>query len=946
MQGQHFSLYKDDPIKARVDFHKSLLLYVGISVIPVVLYGFYTNNWSAIKISTILGIMVLAFYFIISAKHLNIYLLISSICFYGLIIYIYHTVGTIYSVFVSIPTIYLVFSLTTTSRGTQLLHSALTFFIYFYLFISFYYNPVYDIPLPIEIMVSTSNLMAIYAIFHYHNQKTQKYQEQLKESLQFLQNVSDLNPSLIYAKDKDLKINFANKALLNGLQTSPEELWGKSIEDFNFSKESSQKIKQEDSMVIEKGKPIRLVEEYTRNGTDSKWFEITKIPLFDKNGNIKGLLGIDRDISQLKRTELALRQKEKNYQAFIKLSEDAISYISLTEPIPLDLPIDQQFDLYLERAYIADCNHAYAHFYGYDDPQKLIETKTKLKLVKEKENKKNIRFFYQTLANAKFNLANQERVSYNFKGEQCIILESIIGVVVDNKLHGLWGKKHDITKQRKAENALGENQLLLNSIINSTNDLVFSINLDMELLTFNKAASSVFYRTNSKKLAIGKNIIDCLIEEDKEVMSQYFEEVFQGKSLTMYPVLKDLETEELIHLAASFYPIMDKNNIITGCAVYAKNINELKETEQKLRISEQRYRTIFANTQMGIAMSSKGVFTDCNAAFAKMTGFTEEEIIGKDVISIMFAEDAEQSKKFNDDTYQTLKSIEFENRFIRKDGSKGWAWVHLQAIENEETNEIEYVGILADISSLKKIQNDLNTKNQELQKYIESNMQLENFAYLASHDLKSPIRSIVSFAQILQKSGMERLSTDEKDYLNFIIRASRNMQHLIDDLLMYSRVNTQKIKLSTINIRNLIKVIELELQSEIHQKNAQIICDKLPYIEADLTQMRQLFQNLITNAIKFQRTDVPPIVNICSKEEDEHYRFKVQDNGIGIPKEYQERIFLLFKKLHNPSEYEGTGIGLSLCKKIVEQHQGKIWLESEPNQGTTFYFTIGKDIKL
>lgn len=253
------------------------------------------------------------------------------------------------------------------------------------------------------------------------------------------------------------------------------------------------------------------------------------------------------------------------------------------------------------------------------------------------------------------------------------------------------------------------------------------------------------------------------------------------------------------------------------------------------------------------------------------------------------------------------------------------------------SDKVEQSRIIQDNVSL------LNQKNKELEKYIESNLQLENFAYIASHDLKAPVRTIVSFSQLLRKSAAEKLNKDEKDFLDFIIGATHNMQHLIEDLLTYARVNTQEHQTTTVNIGHLLSDIEGDLFAMINETEAKIAFKHYPAtIQGDPTKLRRLFQNLIQNAIKFRRSGIAPEVQIEGIEQEKDWLFSVKDNGIGIEKAFYDKIFLLFRKLHNIGVYKGTGIGLALCKKIVEHHNGKIWLESVLGEGTTFYFTIKK----
>lgn len=238
---------------------------------------------------------------------------------------------------------------------------------------------------------------------------------------------------------------------------------------------------------------------------------------------------------------------------------------------------------------------------------------------------------------------------------------------------------------------------------------------------------------------------------------------------------------------------------------------------------------------------------------------------------------------------------------------------------------------------------DLNQKNQELERYIESNMQLENFAYIASHDLQAPIRTIISFSQLLQRNLKGKLDEDGKEFLDFIVSASRNMKALIEDLLLYSRINNQDLNYQELKVDDILFAISAEIQSSVQEKNAIIEWDNVNQtVTGDLIKLKQLFQNLITNAMKFQRPNIQPIIKISGADKGSHWQFSIQDNGIGIEEEYFDRIFSLFQKIHGKEDFEGTGLGLAICKKIVEQHQGKIWLESEVNKGTTFYFTIKK----
>jgi signal transduction histidine kinase len=237
-------------------------------------------------------------------------------------------------------------------------------------------------------------------------------------------------------------------------------------------------------------------------------------------------------------------------------------------------------------------------------------------------------------------------------------------------------------------------------------------------------------------------------------------------------------------------------------------------------------------------------------------------------------------------------------------------------------------------------------KNNEL-KIIEeqlllSNKELEHFAFVASHDMKEPLRMIGMYTQLTQKKLNGQLEASTMEYMNYVTDGVSRMQNLLNDLLQYSRLNKNQKDKKAVNMNNIVAVVTHNLQVSIRDTHTEIISEPLPILTASISEMTQLFQNLVANSIKFRQIDVFPKIEIGIKDEAENYVFSFKDNGIGIEEKYKERVFNVFEKLHNHSEYEGSGIGLSTCRKIVQNMGGKIWIESEFGVGTTFYFTLPK----
>jgi len=224
---------------------------------------------------------------------------------------------------------------------------------------------------------------------------------------------------------------------------------------------------------------------------------------------------------------------------------------------------------------------------------------------------------------------------------------------------------------------------------------------------------------------------------------------------------------------------------------------------------------------------------------------------------------------------------------------------------------------------------------------LRSNSSLQQFAYVASHDLQSPLRTVISFAQLLEEKYGKNIDPIGKEYLDFIIVGTKRMQQLINDLLEYAKVEQAQANFEIVDINTLVEKVTFDLQFDIKKQNAKFEFSKLPSIYVNLTLIKQLFQNLFTNAIKFRQLD-DPIITIDFEERETEWQFSVKDNGIGFDMEDGKKIFEIFQRAVGLESYEGTGIGLAICKRVVEKHKGKIWVESESLKGTTFYFTISK----
>lgn len=344
----------------------------------------------------------------------------------------------------------------------------------------------------------------------------------------------------------------------------------------------------------------------------------------------------------------------------------------------------------------------------------------------------------------------------------------------------------------------------------------------------------------------------------------------------------------------------------------------------ELAISNERFLKIFESNPIGMSLSEikSGKITYANHIFYASFGYTKEEVIGKtsEELNLISAEE---------------KANGLEVLFTRKNGETFFAIVSYGIIEI--SNEKYTITSYQDISERKKAEVQLNQSKIELEG---KNKDLEQFAYIASHDLQEPLRTISNYVGLFEKQYKGKLDNNSDEYLNFISSATRRMQTLIHDLLEYSKIGRDKTTIE-IDCNQLLMEVLNDMAVPINESNANIKSAKLPTIKG-YAILKSLFQNLISNAIKFRKKETPAIVNITVQSQNKNWLFAIKDNGIGIDKTHHDKIFKVFMRLHSSEEYPGTGIGLAQCKKIIELHQGKIWVESEPEKGSTFYFTIPK----
>jgi len=327
----------------------------------------------------------------------------------------------------------------------------------------------------------------------------------------------------------------------------------------------------------------------------------------------------------------------------------------------------------------------------------------------------------------------------------------------------------------------------------------------------------------------------------------------------------------------------------------------------------------------------QGILISWNVGVQNLIGYREEEWIGQHA-SIIFtpaeqAEDVCQSEMRLAEETGCATDIRWHRR---KDGTEFFANGYMNTVRDEQGELIGFTKILSDETTRKQLQDSLT----------ESNSALEQFAYVASHDLQEPLRTIGAYSQLLAQRYQGKLDAEADQFLKFLLNASARMSDLVQDLLAYARLTTEEERPSSVALDEDLEAAITHLDQAIKESGGSVTHDPMPTLAVDRGQMVRLFQNLVGNALKYRKPDEPPKVHVSAEQNANEWVFSIRDNGIGFDPKFASTIFMPFKRLHTADEYPGTGVGLAICRRIVQAQGGRIWAESQPGEGSTFIFTL------
>jgi len=725
-------------------------------------------------------------------------------------------------------------------------------------------------------------------------------------------------PDLIAILDHEHKVVRVNKAMAAKLGLDPDECVGLHCYQAVHGTDEPPYFCPHSQLLKDGCEHTSEVHEDNLGGD----FIVSASPLYNSAGELMGSVHVARNINERKKAEEALKEAHDNLEEQVnertsKLKKQA-DLIDLTHDAIFVRNLDDEIIFW---------NKGAEEMYGWKEESALGINPNELLNTEFSKPLSEIKAVVLEKGRWEGELTHEKR-----DGKQ-IIVSSRWSLQKDekNEVTGFLEINNDITETKQAEQALKLASTYNRSLIEASVDPLVTIGPDGKITDVNGSTETI---TGYSRLhLIGTDFSDYFTEPEKA--REGYQQVFKEGMVLDYPL-------EIQHRDGFITPVLynasvyrDEDDEVIGVFAAARDVTELRKAEEELKLSYIYNRSLIeASVDPLVTIGPDGKITDVNNSTEIVTGRPREELIGTD-FSDYFTE-PEKAREGYTRVFQEGMVLDYPLEIMHKNGHITPVLYNASVYKDESGKVIGVFAAARDINELKKAEELLKLKINELAR---SNAELEQFAYVSSHDLQEPLRMIASYLQLLERKYEGKLDKKADKYIHFAVDGATRMQNLIDDLLTFSRVTTQANEFELTDIEVILNRVLTNLSVSIKENSATITHGTLPEIMVDGTQMTQVLQNLINNALKFRSKDNPKI-HISASQEDKYWLFSVKDNGIGIDPKYSERIFEVFKRLHKKRDYPGTGIGLSICKKIVERHGGRIWVDSKLGEGSTFYFNI------
>jgi PAS domain S-box-containing protein len=484
----------------------------------------------------------------------------------------------------------------------------------------------------------------------------------------------------------------------------------------------------------------------------------------------------------------------------------------------------------------------------------------------------------------------------------------------------------DITERKQTERAAR----WLAAIVDSSDDAIISKDLNGVVTSWNESAERLFGYTAAE--AVGKPITILIpadrLPEETEILAR----LKRGERMEHFETVRKRKDGTLLDISLTVSPVKDARGVVVGASKVARDITERKRIEAALLASEARFRQLAdAMPQIVWTARADGAPDYYNERWYEFTGFDRGTREGLSWEPLVHPDDIQNCRDSWNEAVRTGNEYRMELRMWDKHEHR-WRWFIARAlpVHDVQGNISKWFGTSTDIDDQKGVEGELRRANQDL----------EQFGFSASHDLQEPLRSVKVYSELLTETCRKKLDPEALEYLAFVRDGATRMEMLVRDLLTYTQVTKLDEQPETADAGEALSAALANLAGAVAEAGARVTADPLPSLPVHGGHLQQLFQNLVGNAVKYRSADRPATVHITAERHDGNWIFAVSDNGIGIEPKYRERIFGLFKRLHSNDQYSGTGIGLAICQRIVDRYHGRIWVESEPGQGSTFRFTL------
>ncbi len=470
---------------------------------------------------------------------------------------------------------------------------------------------------------------------------------------------------------------------------------------------------------------------------------------------------------------------------------------------------------------------------------------------------------------------------------------------------------------------------LLSAIVDSSDDAIVSKDLNGYITSWNKSAERLFGYTADQ--AIGRTVAELIIpadrqDEEVDILSR----LRRGERVDHFETVRKCRDGRLIDLSLTISPVRDPSGKIIGASKIARDISERKLAEGRLRRSEERFRQLAEVGPQFVWLSGpRGELEFVNQRWVDFSGLDLEATNDPSKLRLHIHPEDRLLEHW-ERCLATGTPFELEARLRGKDGEFRWFMMRSVPVRDDKGQVWRWFGTSTDIHENKILQLELQKANKDL----------EQFAYSASHDLQEPLRTMKIYSQLLSMKYRPQLGGEAAEFLDYVTSAANRMEMLVRDLFAYIQLPQEGIPSEPIDPQEPLASALADLAGAIAQSGARVTFDSLPPVRMQRTHLKQLFQNLIGNGIKYCSTERVPAVHVSCEPDGSMLVFTVSDNGIGIENQYKEQIFGLFTRLHSSEAYSGTGIGLAICQRIVDRYHGRIWVDSEPGRGSCFRFAV------